>query len=587
MNQIDVDDLIKKIVQETGMSKGEIEEKMRQKQADLKGLIKEEAALVVVAKELGVDVSPSASMTQAPKSDSIPHIKIKDIRPAMQNITLIGKVTQIFPVKEFTKKKDGSIGKVASFILQDETGEIRFTLWDNHTQIVEERRLAIGDTVRALNVIAKANRDGAPELSLTMRGKLELNPSDVTIQGINLEQLPSTKIAQISLSQRTLSCAGTVIQKFDPKEFDRNGKKGRVGSIILKDDTGNIRVTFWTENMKLFDKLEVGNEIEILGVIPKQNSFRAGQIELQLRPDSVVKKTGTKKIDTKTEVQINQINNGLFLVNVTGVVGPIDGYKEITRKDGSTAGLFSFLLVDATGQIRVTAWDDKATELREIKEQQSIQIKRARVKDNPAFNRIELSLGKDSVINLDIEIDKSNINLEQIQAQPARSSTAPKKDYLPKKIEEIQPNEFVALQGVVIKNFDRIFFYEACPVCFKKLENCTCAQEKSPVPRMIINATFDDGSDTLRITFFGNTAEQLVGKKASDLHRLVNTPELDEEVNTLSKNIVGKEMQVRGQVKVSTFAQENETRTKTELSVNSFNFINPVSQANKILSEIA
>ncbi len=587
MSHIDVEELIRNIVQETGMSKGEIEEKMHQKQADLKGLIKEEAALVVVAKELGVNVTPSASLSQAPKSNSIPHVKIRDIRPGMQNITLVGKITQIFPVKEFTKKKDGSIGRVASFILQDETGEIRFTLWDDFTRLVEERRISIGDTVRALNVIAKANRDGGPELSLTSRGKLELNPSDATIQGMNFEQLPFTKISQISLSQRSLNCAGTVIQKFEPREFNKNGKKGRVGNIVLKDETGNIRVTFWTENMKLFDKLEVGNEIEILGLNPKQNTFRAGQIELHLRPDSIVKQTGTKKIDLNSEVQINQINNGLFLVNVAGIVGPIEGYKEITRKDGSMAGLFSFLLVDATGQIRVTAWDDKATELKEIKEHQSVQIKGARVKDNPAFNRIELSLGKDSVINFDIKVDKSNINLDQIQAQPTRFNTAPKKEYLAKKIEEIQANEFVALQGAVIKNLDRIFFYEACPVCFKKLDNCTCGQEKSPVSRMIISATFDDGTDTLRITFFGNTAEQLIGKKAGDLHHLANSPELDEEVNRLSKNIVGKEMQVRGQVKISNLQQDNESRTRTELSVNSFNFINPIVEANKILGEIA
>jgi len=587
MSKIDVDELIKKIVQETGMSKAEIEDKMRQKQADLKGLIKEEAALVVVAKELGVEVIQIASMNQALKSDSIPHIKIKDIRPAMQNITLVGKVTQIFPVKEFTKKKDGSIGKVASFILQDDTGEIRFTLWDNHTQIIEDRRIAIGDTVRGLNVMAKANRDGGPELSLTSRGKLELNPSNVSIQGINLDNLPFTKISQISLSQRTLNCAGTVIQKYEPTEFNRNGKKGRVGSIILKDETGNIRVTFWTENMKFFEKLEVGNEIEILGSYPKQNTYKSGQIDLNLRPDSIVKKKGTKKIDLETQVNIDQINNGLFFVNVTGIVAAIDGYKEITRKDGSTAALFSFLLVDATGQIRVTAWDDKATELKEIKEQQSLQIKGARVKDNPTFNRIELSLGKNSLINFDIQVDKSKINLEQSQTQIARASATPKKDYLPKKIEEIQPNEFVALQGVVIKNFDRIFFYEACPVCFKKVENCTCGQEKSPVSRMIINATFDDGTDTLRITFFGNAAEQLIGKKASELSSFANTPKLDEVMDTLSKNIVGKEMQVRGLVKISNLSQDNESQTRTELSVNSFNFINPVTEANKILSEFA
>ncbi len=586
MNQIDIEELIKKIVQETGLSKGEIEEKMHQKQADLKGLIKEEAALVVVAKELGVDVSSSGSISQASKSEAIPHLKIRDIRPGMQNITLVGKVTQTFPVKEFTKKRDGSIGRVASFVLQDETGEIRFTLWDDSTRLIEERRISMGDTVRALNVITKANRDGGPELSLGNSGKFELNPSDASIQGFNPEQLPFTKISQISLSQRVINCAGTVVQKYNPTEFNKNGKKGRVGNILLKDESGTIRVAFWTENMKFFDKLEEGNEIEILGVIAKQNSFREGQIELHLRLDSVVKKIGSKKFDLETPIKIGQIKGALFQVNVVGVVGAIEGHKEITKKNGSTVTLFSFILADDTGQIRVTAWDDKAEELKDIKEMQGLEIKGAKVKENTSFNKVELSLGKSSVITFNAGVEASKINTEQIKNEISRQSSTPKKEYLQKKILEVQPNEFVMLQGVVIKSIDRVFFYEACPSCLKKMENCTCGQEKSPVTRMIVSVTFDDGTDILKLTFFGNVAEQLLGKKASELNKLANTPELDNQVNILSKKFVGKEMQVRGIIRANTFSQDNEERTRTELSVNSFNFINSILEANKILSEI-
>jgi hypothetical protein len=61
---LDTVSLMAKIVSETGMSGNEIKAKTAAKQAELKGLIKEEAALVVIAKELGVN--PEAAIKQTP-----------------------------------------------------------------------------------------------------------------------------------------------------------------------------------------------------------------------------------------------------------------------------------------------------------------------------------------------------------------------------------------------------------------------------------------------------------------------------------------------------------------------------------------
>ncbi len=61
MMSMDVNNIKKlkqRIGKESGLSIVEIERMMRQKQTDLKGLIKEEAALTIVAKELGVDIYP-------------------------------------------------------------------------------------------------------------------------------------------------------------------------------------------------------------------------------------------------------------------------------------------------------------------------------------------------------------------------------------------------------------------------------------------------------------------------------------------------------------------------------------------------
>jgi len=716
MSRIDTDELIKIIVTQTGLSKAEIEDRMQQKQADLKGLIKPDAALILVAKDLGVDVASINQANKVPQNNAIPHIKINDVRPGMENLTLVGKVTRIFPVKEFTRKKDGQLGKVGSFLLKDETGEIRFVLWNNHAQILEDRRIEEGDTLRAINVIAKANQNGAPELTLSFQGKLELNPDDVTIPDVNLQNLPLTKIADISLSMRTVNCSGVVVQKFEAREFARNGKQGQVASLILQDDTGSLRVTFWTDNIDAFNDIELGDEIEILGVYPKQNFRRPDQVDLNLRTDSIVNKKGKQDVSQNRALKINEITHDIFSVDLAGVVGEIEGYKEIVRKDGTNVALFSFILIDETGAIRVTAWDDKAEELKDLEKGQPIEIKQAKAKKNPAFNQIELSLGKNTQILLQDQlnlpnIDQMNLDLRpngsknqdfasqslkineinngtttvdiigvageiegykeivrkdgtnvalfsfvlidetgairvtgwddkaeelreiskgqsveikgaKVRKNPAfdqvelslgknaqitfqddsalpeidnfdfkiqkvRTFASGKKETNRKSISEMNPNENITLQGVIIKNFDRIHFYEACPNCRKKIENCTCGQDAAPVTRMIVNATFDDGTDTVRITFFGEVAEAILGENATDLSSYANSPELEEKLNSISKNVVGKEMLVSGRVRTSEFTQESEVVTRTELSVNSFDFIDPVVEAYKVLSEIA
>ena len=50
---------------------------------------------------------------------------------------LTARVTKIYETREF-KGKNGKKGKVASIILGDESGNIRLSLWDNQTDMVEK-----------------------------------------------------------------------------------------------------------------------------------------------------------------------------------------------------------------------------------------------------------------------------------------------------------------------------------------------------------------------------------------------------------------------------------------------------------------
>ena len=81
---------ISKIIEDTGLTRNEIKTMVEEKKNELKGLISEEGALFIIAKELGVDVKDE-------NKDLLKDIDINiaDITPNMKNITLIGRIKQI------------------------------------------------------------------------------------------------------------------------------------------------------------------------------------------------------------------------------------------------------------------------------------------------------------------------------------------------------------------------------------------------------------------------------------------------------------------------------------------------------------
>ncbi len=123
------DAYITKIIQDTGLTRSEIHNKVEEKKSELKGLISDEGALFLIAKEFGVDVSNE-------NTDLIKDIEINisDISLNMKNITLIGRIKEIYSVYEFNKENQEK-GYVGSFLLHDTTGEIRIVLWNEHANM--------------------------------------------------------------------------------------------------------------------------------------------------------------------------------------------------------------------------------------------------------------------------------------------------------------------------------------------------------------------------------------------------------------------------------------------------------------------
>jgi replication factor A1 len=151
------------------------------------------------------------------------------------DVTLRGKVLGTEPVRTFSRD-DGSEGKVSNFVLGDETGRVRVTMWDGQAETAEE--LTEGRSVEIVDGYVR-DRDGTLELHVGERGK-------ITEIDEEIDYVPeTTPIADLEIDT-TVDVAG-VVRSADPKRtFERDdGSEGQVRNVRVQDKSGDVRVALW------------------------------------------------------------------------------------------------------------------------------------------------------------------------------------------------------------------------------------------------------------------------------------------------------------------------------------------------------
>ncbi|MFX1369904.1 MAG: hypothetical protein ACFFAY_15020, partial [Promethearchaeota archaeon] len=64
------------------------------------------------------------------KSEEGSEVKIADLTPRMNGIDISFKVLEKSDIREVTSRRDGSINRVASAVVGDETGIVTLPLWN-------------------------------------------------------------------------------------------------------------------------------------------------------------------------------------------------------------------------------------------------------------------------------------------------------------------------------------------------------------------------------------------------------------------------------------------------------------------------
>jgi len=191
-------ELLEFISKNSGVSVEELGRKVEAKQAKLAGLISKEGAAQIIAAELHISFDKQT-------------IKISQVVPGMRKINLVGRIITLFPVKEYNK--NGRSGRIGSFILADETSNIRTVLWDeNHIDLIVKGQI-FNDCV--IEITNGTLRNG--ELHLTSFSEIKISDKNV---GAVVKDKPVFKktINQFSTNDN-VSTRAFIVQMFEPRFF--------------------------------------------------------------------------------------------------------------------------------------------------------------------------------------------------------------------------------------------------------------------------------------------------------------------------------------------------------------------------------
>uniref|UniRef100_A9AAR6 Nucleic acid binding OB-fold tRNA/helicase-type n=1 Tax=Methanococcus maripaludis (strain C6 / ATCC BAA-1332) TaxID=444158 RepID=A9AAR6_METM6 len=369
---MNIDKLKQKILSK--INQEELEKKVNEKIEENSGLLGEESAVMLVAQELGIEITYGDDEEEY-------DFTINDIADGQKNVEVTGKIIEISPAKEFNRK-DGSTGKLASITIGDNTGITRLTLWNDKTDLIEG--LKKGDVVKIENAFSrkwndKVELNSGSELSIDKLKKYDESRYPILKENYKISELMPNLSGTINAE---------VVAAYPKKEFNRkDGTNGQLKSLILKDDTGSIRGTLWNELADF--EVKKGDIAEVSGYV------KQGYSGLEISVDNI----GIVEESVKEEKSVEKMNiselasfDGEY-VTISGNVANISGSREVQFSD-RTAEVQDIYLNDGTGMVKIAFWGANRNILNDLKEGDYLNVSNCKLRtytDNTGEKRADLT----------------------------------------------------------------------------------------------------------------------------------------------------------------------------------------------------
>ena len=341
--------------------------------------------------------------------------KMNDLQDGAFDVNLVAKIGRIFNLSTFTRKSDGSEGKVLSIIGADETGSARLVFWDKYAEEMQDAKE--GEVIRVTGGRTKAGRYGDVEFHTTRASRVERKLKE-KIDAVEVSGAPASEplgrknISELTEEMRDVDIEGKVARIFPFKSFERDGKEGKVQNLIVADESGTTRVTFWNDDVDVIVDLKEEDVIRLKHGYVKEG-FRGGtefhvgrRAEIKINPKgSKLAKLDLSGVSLETITRAGRVMIGDIdaesegrTVEVCGIVvgvgqaSPVyqacpSCRKKVEDRDGkytcSVCGevkkpeprmLYKVTLDDGSGSIRVTLFGETGEELLQMTAQEAFDL---------------------------------------------------------------------------------------------------------------------------------------------------------------------------------------------------------------------
>ena len=245
------------------------------------------------------------------------------------------------------------------------------------------------------------------------------------------EDIGEIKIGEAKNGMRNVNINGKMTINFGVREFKNDKRSGKVGSFVVGDETGTMRVVLWDDShINLIEKLHEGDIVRVEnGYVKENNGYKEIHLsnisKLSLNPDGIkidsVKVNGVSELNSKEIKDLQQNDRVAIRGTIVQVFEPrfyetcAECGKKVVIENGSfkclqhgiTSTKFSCVvncvLDDGSESIRVACFRENALKLIGISEEELLAIK-----DNPG----KFEILKDSILGKQIKTNgRVNKNL--------------------------------------------------------------------------------------------------------------------------------------------------------------------------------
>ncbi len=467
-NNYSLNDVIERIMDETGYPKSKICDLIEEKIHEYDQLITELAAALIIAKDFNINMS--SQISNIPQS-----VEFSKLTPDLSNVTVIGRILRLYNVRSF-KRKDGQEGVLQTILISDSVENLRILVWGPKVTDLGNYNCKVGDVLRIINGYTRLGRDNKIELHVGSNSLLQVNPEGILEKDVpkihtsvkSVSSIEETD-TDISIKVKTSSIDSNIL------EFQRSdGTKGHKKSIIVGDETGEISVNFWNDTIDEIKNLNVSDIIEIIGLNAKKNfdvlelhstnfttvRFLKNHDDINVKKsDSVLRKTPKEG----KKILIQDIQENGKVVQVEGLIQTIQDSREFTRSDNTKGKVRSIIISDSSDStIRVVLWDNAADRLTLNDSHKVIKILNGFTKESK-YGNFEIHCNNQTDIqileNVNIEdfnvsfidFDKVSENDEEINArgfvtyiEPVKTIKTKKGDSLDLQTFKLKNNEIEA-----------------------------------------------------------------------------------------------------------------------------------------------